>query len=436
MAPPPRPPIICYDLQTNTNSRRAPGTRPRVPVTCATRKTKVTVVPREPNDISRFAASACWYSENLDPEHVDENVENIPVGAQATLFQERKQTIFNSNDVYVRAATRSRPRPELAAAEPYQFNKSPFIRQPINDQHLYQQQHHNYQQYEQTNRFNNNNLRHAYAKKLRHEAEEKQRRLEFKRQQLAMQNQLEEISAQLESAKRVQENLLKTFGMSHNTAKYIQKQDEDFAKLRQKVDQFAETRSRELGRRVQQMKRFHKLQVIEDKKAEDKRVRDMSELTHCKRTLSSTLNNSQGSSSQTTSNSNNTESSSSTISISPCSSPMSIDDHHIPSIHFVESPPSSTKRSKPQPPLKTAPSLTSSTPSKNFLHRDISSNKLVSHKPADFTFYKRNPLENETIEVTDMEYFEKVEDETMIEVNGLMRRMQTDLKYINQVLES
>lgn len=421
MAPPPRPPIICYDLQTNTNLRRAPCTRTRVPVTCATRKTKVTVVPREPNDMRRFAVTPCWYQENLDSDQ-NENAENILVAAQTTPPRGRKQTISNNNDCYVRVATRSRPRPKLAVAEPYNSNKSSFNRQPISDQ----QQYHNYQHYEQKNGFNK---RYAYGEKLRDEAERKKLK---ESQELARQNLIREISniaAELESKKRFLENIGGYFGMGHLTAK--KKHDEDQVEWQQKYYRLAESHSRVLGRRAQQTERLRKLQVIEDKKAEDKRMRDMSELAHCRRTLSSTLsntlNNSQSSSSQTTSNSNSTGSSSSTLSISPCSSLMSIDDR------IVESPPSSYKRAKLQPPLHTAVSLTSSTPSRNFLHRDTSRDKSISHKPPDFTFYKVNPDDNETIEVPAMEYFEKAED-SMMDINDLMRKLQTDLKYINQGL--
>lgn len=53
----------------------------------------------------------------------------------------------------------------------------------------------------------------------------------------------------------------------------------------------------------------------------------------------------------------------------------------------------------------------------------------MSQKPVDkFSFYKRNGLE-ETIEVTDLDFFEKVEDKTMLEVNELVFRMKSELNH-------
>lgn len=45
-----------------------------------------------------------------------------------------------------------------------------------------------------------------------------------------------------------------------------------------------------------------------------------------------------------------------------------------------------------------------------------------------FSFYKYNPEAEDTVEVDDMDFFEKVEDKTMIEVNELLGRMQNVLK--------
>lgn len=425
MPPPPRPPIICYDLQSNENLRRAPCTRYRVPVIGANRKNKVTIVNREPSDLSRFTASSCCYNHNFEDTYREDDTENFRFSnAKTTPVHDRKQIADNNNERFVRVARKPRHHLELAQAEPYRFNKSPFAQNTINsDYHHHLSDHQRLQDHE--NRFNNNNMRFAYSKKLKHELEEKERRREFARRRLNVQNQLEDLTAEVDSAKRSLDYLKKTFGMSHNSAKYIQLQDEELGRLRRKINQCADIRSRELAQRDRQMKRSHELRVIEDQKAEERRMRDMSELTHCKRGLSSTLNNSLSSNSQNTNNANNTQSSSSTISISSCSSPMSMNEH-IASVHFVESLPSSIEK---------APHVSSSTPSRSFLRKNLSGNKKISHKPPDFTFYKRNPLENETIEVTDMDFFEKAEDKTMMEVNDLVSKIRNTLSEMNYKLQ-
>lgn len=254
--------------------------------------------------------------------------------------------------------------------------------------------------------------RQNYSQKVKYEAEQRDKRKGYMRRKLAMQAQLEEINAQLDSVKRNCDYLLKTFGMSHNTAKYIQRYDEDLCKLKRKVEQFSETRSSELSRRIQQMKHFHELQANEDRKAEEKRSKDVSKVLHCRQNLVNTqLNSSTSSNPLSSRDANNTaNSSSSTVSISSCSSPM-----------FVESspPPAFLSHKIRNSPVSSSPP-SSSTPSRKEVAQE------VSHKPAGFKFYT-GPSDNETIEVEDQDFFEKVEDQTMLEVNKLVGRLRSEL---------
>lgn len=328
MAPPPRPPIICYDLRTNENIRPAAHSAPRIPVTSATvRKPKVTIVHRNP--LSR-------------PKVVRE------------------------------------PRVEKDYVPRYH---SPIIlaQAPKEDP-----------------RCNSYKARFAYSQKLKSDAKERERRQENKRRQLAVQAQLDEITAQLEAAKRAQENLMKTFGMSHNTARYIQKQDEDFARLREKVDRFSECRSRELGNRIQQLK--------------------------CNQDL-----NSKSRHYPTCTSSYNSGASSSTISISSCSSPISIAEQTLPSFHLEES-----TTTDPSSDCSILPPIQHNRPNTSYksITNDLTTNEQMFHATPKkcFSFYKYNPEANETVEVDDMDFFEKVEDKTMMEVNELLGRMQSVLR--------
>lgn len=414
MVPPPKPPIICYDLHTNTNARRTTCANYRVPSTGARCKTKVTIVQRDLNELDK--AHAFWEQNSFVTNvHADVDRGEAETERQSTSRRNLNEYTDRNNyprDRVLRVSTRSRAKDTV---EPYLFSTHPFG--AGNQSRDNQKQPHS--------RMNTNNVRHAYGQKLRQEAEERERRLERRRTHLAMQAQLEEISAQLEASKRIQENLLKTFGMSHNAAKYIQLQDENYAKLRQKVDQFAETRSKELGRRVQQMKRVKEYQQYEDKKAEERRLNELSgPLTHNKHTLSSTLNNSLSSNSLNTNTATtNTENSSSTISLSSCSSSLSADDL-MPSVHFVESPLSKSRN----PSQTTFPTSSSLTPLTNSYRSHTNSSRVSNRSPPmeKFSFYKGNH-DDEILEITDMAFMEKIEDKSMLEVNELMKQLQSAL---------
>lgn len=415
MAPPPRPPIICYDLQTNTNARRAFCARHHAPVVGGTRRTKVTVIHRDQNELDKSKALPCWrHVTSPNREQTEENSENIPINRRSTRPHQRNQSTSNQELVFLRNTSN-----DLVDREPFRFGTRPFQGGQSS-----------------TTLYNSSDARHAYGQKLKDEIEEKRHRQELKNKKIAVQAQIEEIYTQLESFKRLHENLLESFGMGHNTAKYVQKLDDECAKLRQNLDSVAETRSRELGRRAQQMKRYHQQLQQEDMKAEEKRLKDMSRLTHCKHTFSSTLNNSLSSNSLTPNTATNTTSSSpTTISLSSCSSSMSTDER-IPSVHFVEPSPPPNRAPKLQTKSRTSNLLPSPKLSQNRRH-DVTCSDRLSHSPKErFNFFKYDPQkQEETIEVSDEAFFEKVEDKTMIEVIELVKGLKTVLKDLDNEVQ-
>lgn len=417
MAPPPRPPIICYDLQTNNNARRTSTTRSYAPATGKT--PKITLVRKSPAPIGAFA-DAYWGSQAISPSASEENTptrrrpqpakRSIPSCKITSPMNERTQ-----NKQYHRAPVGQLP--------PYRLNMvtDPQISGLFGSS-------------SSECRTNSVKTRHAYGQRLKQEAEERNRRRENKKAQLTMQAQLEEISSQLESAKRVQENLLKTFGMSHNAAKYIRQQDQEYARLRQKVDEFAETRAKELGRRVQEMKHYQELQRNAAEKAELRRLRDVSKINRCRRGLSSTLNDSLTTDSPASSSLINTGSSLSTTSpLSNCSSPISIlspiskTTIKSQSTLVKNTPERSVRADRILTPHSTA---TAPLPKHSKMSTDKKPNSRLAH--LNYSFYKPDPLNQQTLEITDTEFFNKVEDNTMLEIKDLLHSLQSQLKDLGE----
>lgn len=366
MAPPPRPPIICYDLQTNTNVRRTSSTRYRVPVVGANRPTKVTVVQRDQNELDQSRAIPCW---NRHENHADEDKriyddsENIPRNQRVLRSSQRSQSLKKRESLFSRTTSK-----DLVDPESYIFKSKLFEKgQPS------------------TCQSNGHNARFAYGRKLKLENDEREHQQKLTNMKTALQTQLEKIYLQLESLKTWRESILESYGIGHNTAKYVQKFDNEYTKLKQNFDQIAEARSQELGRRAQQMKRQHKKLQEEDRIAEEKRLRDMSRLTHSKHKLSSTLNSSLSSNSLTPNTATDTTSPSPTISLSPYSS-------------------SSTSTDEPARNLK-----------------------------QEYSFYKYDPQKEETLEVVDEDFFEKVEDKTMIEMFKIAREIKTFVKDLEEL---
>lgn len=406
MGPPPRPPIICYDLQTSSNSRRISHVRNYGPSTGITKTPKVTLIPKTCN--SFVADATCWGSQALTPSESDGDGEtpvNIPSPASSrrTYTSTRASAILNER-------MQNKQYPETAQAH-NGYNSLAYTSNMVSKAHSYRSANSLFIKNPNLNQPISIKARHAYGQKLRSEAEERERRIENKKAQLAMQAQLEDISSQLESAKRIQENLLKTFGMSHNAARYIQKQDQDYARLRQKVDEFAETRAKELTRRVQQMKQFHQMQRAADEKAETRRKRDVSKLIHFRQGLSSTLNSE-----------SSTSDSMSTISPDSCSSHMST---VFSPVNRDDTKPKTTIKNSPQKPSPAKFICLSRPKAPDQPSETIPT---CNRESTDFSFYKPNPLEQQTLEITDIEFFNRVEDRTMLEVNELLYKMQSELR--------
>lgn len=360
MAPPPRPPIICYDLQTNTNARRTPSARYRLPVVGANRQTKVTVVHRDQNELDKSRAIPFWSRhENYDDEDNQkyDNPENTRGNQRVLRSSHRSQILKNRESLFSRASSK-----ELVESEPYSIKTRLFESSQPSTAHS-----------------NSVDKRFAYGRKLKLENDERENQKKLTNVKTALQTELEKIHAQLESLQAWRESILKSCGIGHNTAKYVQKFDDEYTKLKQGLDQIAEARSRERGRRAQQVKRHHKQLLEEDRIAEEKRLRDMSRLTHCKHKLSSTLNSSLSSNSLTPNTATDTTSSSPTISLSPYSSQTSTDE-----------------------------------PTHNLRQ--------------EYSFYKYDPQKEETLEVVDEDFFEKVEDKTMIEMFKIAREIKTFVK--------
>lgn len=240
---------------------------------------------------------------------------------------------------------------------------------------------------------------------------EKERLEERKIQEAALKAELDAITLSLESVKRVHANLENTYGMSHNTARYFQKTDEDYANLRRKLNEFSHVRSKEAEKQLQLKKQLYRYQQQEDKEVEHRRLRDMSRITHANNNkLTNTLNGSLSPRSQTPSSRgiSTRNSLSSTIPTSTCSSPLSMDDY--------------------LPPNRLSNQNSHSIARTINRHRSTILETQPKRPSIDFSFYKGPPQDNrETLEVTDINFLETVEDETMLEVNELLNRMQSVL---------
>lgn len=258
MAPPPRPPVICYDIQPNVN--------PRPPIV---------QVPRAGH---------------------------------------RRKTVISVRP----------PEPSRPAQDTKQFNR-----------HI---------------------ARFAYHDKLRNHVQEREREREklreTKKNRLLLQAQLDNVTAQLDVARKAHGDIIKTFGMGHSTAKYIERQEEETDNMRKKMIEITNNRSRESSRRVKQLEK-----LLEFQRGADKKI----------------------------------------LSPQPDSSMSSLS-----SVSSVSSQSFSTSSSSPPA------SLVTSSPK----------------RPTD-----------ETIEISDMDFFEAVEDKTMIEVDALIGETRRLLNEINAITQ-
>lgn len=433
MAPLPRPPIICYELQTNTNTRRQVGTghpavaaSRRIPMTGISRKPKVTVIQKDPNELTRARAEPCWQGSEHPKVHY-ELMEAEPYEYNAHLFSHNQ----NLKSILVQQ-NRDRPTHPRRTTPLTDLHKQ-LLQQPM-----------------PAKQPNPHHVRFAYASKLKLDAEEREREVEQRKQEMVMRAQLNQCERDLGSLSRIYKNSMGSIGMSHNAAKYIQRRDEENAILSRKLNRASEVRSRELGQRIQQARRNHDLlQEMEQRKVFTKpKEIPRSVPNHdynLRHTLGNRINDSLSDSPSTTPTTiNNTTSISSSPSTfsslsSPCSSQHSYDQEQASSVLFIPEHTSkvtipSRRESKkyhsrackdnlPQSGLK----VSSSTPNKNVTNNNETSNTTHLNDIADkYSFYKRDPRRNYTVlEVTDLDFFDMVEDPTMMEVNELMNEFQT-----------
>lgn len=406
MPPPPKPPVICYDLQTNANARRAPCSRYKVSaIGLTSRKSKVTVIPPEEAEIDKLRTDRCWH-HNYEHEADDEYEVSRRVSTRPRITPRR---VDETTREPLRRNLNYQPiKSNNQESRTLSFGSSA-DRWPTT---LRQQQ-----------------VRHEYDQKLKERLRKKERLEERKRQEADMEAELDAITAKLEMVKKVHANLTNTYGMSHNAARYFQKTDEEYANLRRKLDQFAQTRSKEVERQLQQRKKLHKFQQQEDKEVEVRRLKAMQSLAPNRYKMTSTLNGSLSPNSRTPSSSSVSTRNSPPSTLSCCSSPLSSLEHPESPRHNL-SHHNSKFAARPNPSSKCP--IASSTPSSLKSHNSYNKSIMRTQSkrpPMDFSFYKGPPDDDrETLEVTDLNFLEKVEDKTMLEVNELLNNMQSALR--------
>lgn len=95
-------------------------------------------------------------------------------------------------------------------------------------------------------------------------------------------------------------------------------------------------------------------------------------------------------------------------------------------------------RKQSQNPPKTSSFLASSTPNKvrhNHSTRSKCSPKELSILRADeekkhFSFYKHDPLQEETLEITDLDFFHEIEDKTMLHIDELVNKNRANVEEV------
>jgi hypothetical protein len=184
-----------------------------------------------------------------------------------------------------------------------------------------------------------------------------------------MKEQLDKITIQVESLKQAQTKILETHGVAHSSARYIQKLEDDYSRLRQKYNQILATRQQEAIKYNQHLKQCQ-------------------QMNHSLR------------------------------------------------------PPRPPRSPTPMPtPPRQPPKITgtnTSTPIRKGNSRGSSATISLSSSSGS-SFNKTPPtsssssLEEDTLEITDVRFFDKMEDQTMIEVNNLMNKMRSTLKSVKEL---
>lgn len=447
--PPPRPPIICYDLQTNKNLRPQHKCLHPTYTNLPRRQTqKVTVIHERPNLPPDALKPGCWHRpltydfETIEPTVdmlVDDGLTELSSRKRSVRFEH--QTTASDVDPITQQRTRARI-PPVRPIRLQDYNPESFI------------------SHTPPKRLTTNDIRHAYGQKLKQDAIERER-MKIKMKKLAaLPEDIAKTNKQLEAAGLLYENVSKNYGSGHNAAKYIERNDQEYANLHKKLEEVTDTRSKEVMRFEQRAKKLHNMQRTADLKLEEQRKRELARYKAQRATLSSTLNQSLSDSSsptsmvsslsspQTSSLATNRIGSSSTISFSSIGS-SSVDSGHLSSPSLRSTDPQATRiidrpnsRLRLPSALKQDKQLQTSTLLSNQIQPltalknrsnsmlpktstpNVKRDSIFHSALEDFSFYKSDPNEK-TLEITDADFFEKMEDKTMIEINKLIKDVQS-----------
>lgn len=217
------------------------------------------------------------------------------------------------------------------------------------------------------------------------------------RQHSDMRKELDKVTIMVESLKRAQNQQLETYGLSHNSAKYIQKLEEDYGRLRQKYNQMLATRKHEAIKFSQHLRQCQQMNT------QPKTIppaRDTPTPTPPPQPLDFKHS--------TPTNCVRPNTSSTLAAVGGGSGRRSFIGAHQPRTTKIGGRRDSQGNSRGS---SSTVSITSS-----------SLSSLDKSPPTSKSY------ENDTLEITDMRFFEKVEDMTMLEVEERMKRLGVILK--------
>ena len=447
MAPPPRPPVICYDLFSGAPPRRQrryldtglSNYVPPVATTCSTYRTQNTLPPAN-TFVPKQVPVKVIYN---DSEHgVTQSTNNCGSGC------------------FMGPTSRAQQPPSAIFAGP---GNAIFGSRSTNPQ----------------------TTRLAYSQKLRSGNQRRERPKEEEDGHQSLRNLLETILLELNAVKKVQESMGSNYGTAHNAAKYIQMKEEENAELRRKIDKYHELLQTERQKLLQQKEKEKEkeLEVLRSREqvAEKKLMKDLSDIAHYRENmLSSTINGSISpltsdltdspqldryqsrlTSEKQHSSCRGSQGSSSTLSISPSSSSSPSSSQY--SMHITSSTPakrflpnSANLRNntthiinKPRQNIPQRSILSSSKNRTRVLPKSNTSAKSIQfstpiiprngvrvnpHNSENSNFHDaRFNFDQSTLEITDTDFFQYVEDPTMMEMNALMDRLVPQLNQVKQL---
>lgn len=104
------------------------------------------------------------------------------------------------------------------------------------------------------------------------------RERQLKQAKIDLQIQLEKMCRELQAIRLSCIEFQGTCGLSHNAAKYVNKQDEEFCKLKQKLQEYSKVRSHETDKKLKVMKKTLKQRILDEKEADNARERFLLDL--------------------------------------------------------------------------------------------------------------------------------------------------------------